>query len=123
MQMYVRELMTPHVISAAPTDTLADARTQLRDHCIHHLVVMEQKQLVGVLSYRDLIGKNDGESVASVMSRDIVTVTPHDTVRNAASRMLGRTHGCAAVVDAGEVTGVITTTDLLRAVSLKAANA
>ena len=32
--------------------------------------------------------------------------------------MLGRTHGCLPVLEKGVVTGIITTTDLLRAVSI-----
>lgn len=121
MPMYVRELMTPGVISVSPTDSLANAREQLRTHRIHHLLVLDRKRVVGVLSYRDLIGKSDRLSVGEVMSRDVVTVVPTDTIRNTASRLLGRTHGCAAVVEADEVTGVLTTTDLLRAISARAA--
>ena len=115
--MYVRELMSPYVIHVAPGDSLAAAREKLRMNRIHHLIVLDGKRIVGVISYRDLIGKADGLTVAEVMSRDVVTVVPTDSVRSAASRLLGRTHGCAAVLEAGEITGVLTTTDLLRAVT------
>lgn len=119
MQMHVRELMSARVISVSPTDSLATAREQLRTHRIHHLLVLDRKRIVGVLSYRDLIGKADGLNVGEVMSRDVVTVVPTDTIRNAAARLLGRSHGCAAVVESGEVTGVLTTTDLLHAISAR----
>lgn len=115
--MYVRDLMTPRVISITPMETLGAARQQLRENRIHHLLVIDKESVVGVLSYRDLIGREDAVRVADVMSRDIVTVEPWETVRSAASRMLGRTHGCLPVVNAGKVTGVLTTTDLIRAVS------
>ena len=118
--MYVRELMSPHVIHVAPGDSLAAAREKLRMNRIHHLIVLDGKRIAGVISYRDLIGKPDGLTVAQVMSRDVVTVVPTDSVRSAASRLLGRTHGCAAVLEAGEITGVLTTTDLLRAVTAHA---
>jgi CBS domain-containing protein len=115
--MYVRELMTPRVISVRPTDSIRAAREELSRHRIHHLLVLEQKRIVGVLAYRDLIGKADALTVAEVMSRDVVTVVPTDTARNAAALLLGRSHGCAAVLEAGVVTGVLTTTDLVRAIS------
>ncbi len=115
--MYVRELMTPRVVTVEPADTLAVARRQLRENRIHHLIVMSGGEVVGILAYRDLIGKADEERVADLMSRDVVTVEPWDTVRNAATMMLGRTHGCLPVIERGKVTGIITTTDLLRAVS------
>ena len=115
--MYVRDLMTPRVIAVRPTDKLTVARTKLRENRIHHLLVMEKNDVVGILSYRDLVGRNDDETVSNVMSRDVQSVAPWSTVRNAASLMLGRTHGCLAVVEAGTVTGIITTTDLLRGVN------
>lgn len=115
--MYVRELMTAGVISVAPRDTLGAARRILREHRIHHLIVLDRGVLAGILSYRDLTGRGDERLVEEVMSRDLVTVEPWATVRNAASLMIGRTTGCLPVVDRGEVTGIITTTDLLRAVA------
>lgn len=117
MQTYVRDLMSVGVVTVSPAVSLADARAKLHAHRIHHLIVVDGKQIVGVVSYRDLIGKGDEVTVREVMSRDVVTVVPTDTVRNAASRLLGRTHGCAAVLERDELTGVLTTTDLLRAIS------
>lgn len=115
--MYVRDLMTPRVIAVEPTDTLAFARSELRENRIHHLLVMEKGRVVGLLSYRDLIGRNENEPVSSVMSRDVLTVEPWATVRNAASMMIGRRHGCLPVMESGHCTGIITSTDLLRAVT------
>lgn len=115
--MYVKDLMTPNAISAAPDDSIHDAREKLRRHRIHHLLVVEDNRILGVLSYRDLIGRRDADSVRNAMSRDVVVARPHETLREVAARLLGRTHGCAAVVEAGALVGVITTTDLLRAVS------
>ena len=116
--MYVRDLMTPGVVWVTPADTLAIARQRLRENRIHHLLVLQNGRLTGLLSYRDLIGRDDRQPIAEVMSRDVVTVEPWDTLRSAAAKMIGRTHGCLPVVERGEVTGVITSTDLLRAVSL-----
>ena len=109
--------MTSRVVAVKPADSLAAARRALRENRIHHLLVIDDGHVVGLISYRDLIGKGDTASVAEVMSRDVITVEPWDTVRNAAAMMIGRTHGCLPVVEGGNVTGIITTTDLLRAVS------
>lgn len=119
--MYVKDLMTPHVISVKPTDTLSVAREQFRENQIHHLVVLDDETVVGLISYRDLIGKNDTQLIAQVMSSDFATCEASDSVRNAATRMIGQPHGCLPVMESGKVRGVITTTDLLRAVSHKTA--
>jgi CBS domain-containing protein len=115
--MYVRDLMSPGVVSVTPAQTLAAARDVLRQNRIHHLLVLQGGRLVGILSYRDLIGKDDTTPVGDAMSRDVVTVEPWETLRSAAGKMLGRTHGCLPVIDRGEVTGIITSSDLLRAVA------
>ena len=116
--MYVRDLMTPGAVWVTPSDTLGIARQRLRENRIHHLLVLQGGRLVGLLSYRDLIGKGDAQPISEVMSRDVVTVEPWENVRSAAAKMLGRTHGCLPVVERGEVTGIITSTDLMRGVSL-----
>lgn len=123
MQTYVRDLMSVGVVTVSPDASLADARAALRAHRIHHLIVIDGKRIVGVISYRDLIGKGDALAVREVMSRDVVTVVPTDTVRSAAARLLGRTHGCVAVLEHDELAGVLTTTDLLRAISTRPAAA
>ena len=47
------------------------------------------------------------------MSRDVVTVEPTTTVRQAANLMRGRYLGCLPVVDGGKLVGMVTTSDLL----------
>lgn len=115
--MQVQDVMTVGVVCVPPTCSLKAAREQLALHRIHHLLVKDEDRLVGVLSYHHLIGGSDQRTVAEVMSRDVVTLTPTDTLRNAASRLLGRSHGCAAVLSGNSVSGVVTTTDLLHAIS------
>ena len=115
--MYVKDLMTPRVVAVRPSDSLGVAREQLRANRIHHLIVMENDRVVGLLSYRELIGKDDLGTVADVMSRDVVSVPSWETVRNAAAKMIGRKHGCLPVIDGDTVAGIITSTDLLHAVS------
>ena len=115
--MQVRDVMTVGVVCVKPTCSLKAAREQLTLHRIHHLLVKDEDRLVGVLSYHHFIGGSDQRTVAEVMSRDVVTLTPTDTLRNAASRLLGRSHGCAAVLNGSAVSGVVTTTDLLHAIS------
>lgn len=114
---YVKDLMSVGAVTVSPGTSLDEARTMLNAHGIHHLIVIEGREVVGVVSYRDLIGRDDGLAVREVMSRDVVTVVPTDTARSVAARLLGRTHGCAAVIERDELAGVLTTTDLLRAIS------
>jgi CBS domain-containing protein len=117
---YVKDLMSVGAVTVSPAASLDEARTKLQAHRIHHLIVVDGRQIVGVVSYRDLVGRDNELAVRQVMSRDVVTVVPTDTLRSVASRLLGRTHGCAAVLERDELAGVLTTTDLLRAISAHA---
>lgn len=116
--MYVKDLMTSGVVLVTPSDSLAIAREKLRVHQIHHLIVAERGTVTGIVSYRDLIGKDDMELVADVMTTDVVTVEPWETVRVAATKMIGRAHGCLPVIEGGRVAGIVTSTDLIHAVSM-----
>ena len=57
----------------------------------------------------------DNTLVESVMTADPATVSPDTTVEEAASLMLVRDIGCLPVTEQGALVGIITTTDLLRA--------
>jgi len=54
-------------------------------------------------------------TVASVMTESLVTVSPRQDTREAALLMLDHKIGALPVVDGGQLMGIITETDLLRA--------
>lgn len=106
--------MSRSVVSVRPADTVAIARDRLRTHQIHHLLVMSDGQVVGVLAFRDLAGKGDDQLVSDLMTREVATIDAESTLRRAASLMIRSTTGCLPVVEGGAVAGIITTTDLMR---------
>jgi CBS domain-containing protein len=55
--------------------------------------------------------------LGDVMSRDLLTVAPEDTLSEAAERMAGRGVGAALVMDFGRLVGILTERDLLAAVA------
>ena len=114
--------MTATVISLRSTETVGAAREVLREHKIHHLLVIDDGSVVGALSYRDIAGIADGVTLGEVMCRDIVFVDADAPVRSAASLMIGRTTGCLPVMSNGDLKGIITTTDLLRQISKRASS-
>ncbi len=116
--MRVAELMSTDIQTVKPTAPAADAWEIMRHHGIHHLVVMNDSELVGVLSERDAGGKNGaavraGARVNELMTRAVVSVRPDETIRKVANLMRGRTIGCVPVIDRGRVRGIVTVSDLL----------
>ena len=116
--MRMSEFMTDSVQPVKPTMAAADAWELMRRKGIHHLVVTEGKEIVGLLSDRD-VGSRAGaalrtdRTVADLMSRQVVIRSPSDTVRSAANAMRGRTIGCMPIVDRGRLVGIVTVSDLL----------
>ncbi len=116
--MRLGEIMTTPIKTVSPADSAEAAHQLMRLHRIHHLVVMEGKEVVGVVSDRDLGGARGGAvrrscTVGDLMTRDVATGTPQTTERQAANLLRGRSIGCLPVLDNGKLVGIVTITDLL----------
>lgn len=116
--MRLQEIMSKQVKTAAPDETAEAAWQRMKLAAIHHLVVLEDRAVVGVLSARDLGGERGGAlrrdaTVADLMSSGVITATPQTQVRAAANRLRGRGIGCLPVLDGKRVVGIVTTADLL----------
>ncbi len=116
--MRLMEIMTTEVETALPTEDAEKAFQRMRNRRIRHLVVMEGRQVVGVLSERDVGGSRGspmraGKTVGELMSSQAVTASPTTTVRQAANLLRARTIGCLPILEDGELVGLVTLTDLL----------
>ena len=76
------------------------------------LVAQELDQLAGP---RLEEAQGEGETVGAVMSSDLLVVSPEDTLGEVAQTMRDRDTGAAAVILNGELIGILTSRDLLRA--------
>src|SRR5262249_32624435 len=110
--------MTSNPSVARLGDTLTTTHTIMQAQRFKHLPVVERKRVLGVISDRDVrqhAANLDDTLVEGVMTADPVTVSPDTRVEEAASLMLVRDIGCLPVTEHGALVGIITTTDLLRA--------
>ena len=129
--MRVRDLMTARPITVSPDMPMLQARQRMVDERIRHLIVVEDDRVVGIVTDRDIRLNLPSPatslsvweinyllarlSVESVMTKALVTVSPGWDPRDAAVLMLDHKIGALPVVDNGELVGIITETDLLRA--------
>lgn len=118
--MLVKERMSQRLITIHPEASLAEARVLLEQHRIRHLPVVEAGRLVGILTDRDIRSAASTSSLervkaAEAMTRNVIPVDPETRVQEAAKLMLTHRIGAVPVLRGGQVVGILTTTDLLKA--------
>ena len=118
--------MTRPVVTATPEMVLEEVGTLFHDHRFHHLPVVDpQNRVVGMLSDRDLLACSraaapHGESAdplhaSDLMSARVLSATPDTPIRDIALGMIAEGIGALPLVDSeSRLTGIITTTDILR---------
>lgn len=117
----VSDVMSPDVRTASPGQSAEAAYETMRARRIHHLAVVQDGDLVGVVTDRDLAGARGaalrrGRVVGDLMTAGAVTVAPDVPVRRAANLMRGRSIGCLVVRDGHRVVGIVTVSDLLESI-------
>lgn len=112
--MFVRDWMSSPPIRCSPEATRVEARARMEEHAIRRMPVFAQGRLAGIVTLSDLTSSRPGDRVEDVMTRDPVTVPPDETLERAALLMLSRRISGLPVVE-GEVIGMITETDIFRA--------
>ncbi len=133
--MHVEQWMTINPLTVQPHTSVGLARALLKEHRINQLPVTLKGRLVGIVSDRDLrdamgamcaAGEASGNppprrcsvediAVEAVMTANAITVEPHETMERAVVLMQRDRIGALPVVYRGELRGILTRTDVLRA--------
>ena len=122
----VRDSMTREVVTLGPEASAAEAWGVCQELGIRHLPIVEEGRLIGLVSDRDLRdvspprgsgGERDTLAwvrLRDIMSTDLATIAPLDTIEHAAREIYERRIGCLPVVAEGELVGIITSSDMMR---------
>lgn len=120
--MLVRDWMSAPAITASPFMAAVDVLQFMEEYGVGHVAVVEEGRLHGVLSSRTIRAilnrraSGAGETtVEELMTADPVTAAPGDSLNDIARRMLELDLECLPVVAGGQVAGMITQTQVLRA--------
>jgi len=124
MMPAISRYMTKQPWTIARSASLADAHELMREHHLRHLPVLDNGELVGIVSVRDLhlletIGESplDDISVDEAMSENPFIVTGDMPLDEVAEIMAAKKYGSAIVSGRAGVEGIFTTTDACRALA------
>ena len=122
----VRQLLAEkghRIFAIGPDEPVLEAVRLMADHYIGALLVMRGDELVGIVSERDYARKVILQNRASaetpvrdIMSSPVVTVRPTDTTDTCMRICTERRVRHLPVVEGGEVVGVLSIGDLVKAV-------
>jgi CBS domain-containing protein len=111
----------PTIWSIKPDATVFDAIALMADHNIGAVPVIDSGKLLGILSERDysrkviLKGKSSKKtSVHEIMSTNLVTVTPRDTVAECMRLITEKRVRHLPVMNNGELVGILSIGDVVR---------
>ncbi|NLZ17391.1 MAG: CBS domain-containing protein [Desulfobulbaceae bacterium] len=114
----VSEMMSSPVTSITADTPLHEAESLMEEKGIRGLVVEEDGQLAGVVVLWDLkkltLHKQQNHPVKAFMQRNVLTIAPDATVREAAHLMVHKNIGHLPVVAGRKVVGIITRTDVVK---------
>ena len=128
--MYVGTVMRTELKTVAPETTLVAAQEILEQEQINHLLIVDRNnELMGIVSDRDLkkswassattLSKNeliyllDQVTVAAIMTRKTLTISPGTTIERAALLMNQHRINALPVLEDDELVGLITSRDVM----------
>ena len=129
--MAVKDFMTRKVVYISPNTTIAHAADMMREQKLHRLPVIENDQLVGLVTEGTIAEASPSKAtslsiyemnyllnktkVGDVMIRDVVTISQFASLEDATYLMLKNKIGILPVMDNEQLYGVITDRDIFKA--------
>lgn len=129
-RMPVSMIMTKDLITLNHNDDLTAAEKLFKKHNIRHIPVVNGDEIVGMLSYTDLmrisfvdaVGEDEADvdtmvynmfTIQQVMAKTLVKVSPYATIKEVAEILSRNEFHALPVEDNNALVGIVTTTDLI----------
>lgn len=122
----INAIMSTNLITVAPSATLAEARSLMHEHRIHHIPVVEGDKLLGLVTLTNVLAATDSFlrddssrihaneiGIEDAMVTDVATVDVNAGLRHAALFLEKHQIGCLPVLDDDRLVGIITDTDFV----------
>lgn len=135
LKMQIRDIMTLNPVTAHEEMTVAEAFKILNTNHIHHLPVVRPmsgggQEVVGIVTERNLLAARSvflgtsaedpkdtltlGIHLKGIMVRNVTTLPPGASIKEAAKLMKERNIGSIPVVEGRTIVGIVTGRDMLK---------
>jgi CBS domain-containing membrane protein len=127
----VSNIMSNKITAVQEGQPLSEVRHKMIDSNIHHVPILSGKNLVGMVSFTDMMKLNvvingaDNHTIdaiidqqftiSDIMSTELTTLNDRDTIRQAAEVLSENNFHAVPVTDNNsELQGIVTSSDLIR---------
>lgn len=121
--MQVRNLLNQKgrdVHTAAPQESVQAALDRMIENRVGSLLVLEEGRVIGIVTERDVLRRGLGDvrklrdqSVAEIMTREIVIATPEDSLQYLMGLMVRNRIRHVPVFEDGRLAGVVSIGDII----------
>jgi CBS domain-containing protein len=127
----ISKIMSTDLITVHHGDPISKVRQLASMHGVHHIPVVTGDQLVGIISWSDILRVSFGDTfqadqrtvdatldhtftIEQVMKKNPVSLQETSTVRDAAEILARGEFHAVPVVNGGKLVGIVSTTDLIK---------
>ena len=124
----VEQLMTRNPITCAPHTSVRDAAAEMHKAHISSICITDAGELKGIVTLRDMTGRvvakgaDTNGPISAVMTATRLTLGPKALVTDVLHLMVERGIGHVPIVDGSKLLGIVTQTDLTRALAMSSAD-
>jgi len=121
----ISQIMTREVSTVAPSSSVRDLMDKMMREKHLGYPVVEGGRLVGIVTLQDAqrvpAERQPGTTIGEVMTSQVITVSPDTPAIEAIQAVTGNRIGRLVVLDQGRVAGIVSRSDLMRVLELRAA--
>jgi len=117
---FVKQIMKKNVITIDGSMSVQEAAQMMTDANVGCVIVTIKDKPIGIITERDFVTRIAAEGiglfseVSYVMSKPLITISPEETVWDAAEIMRVKGIHKLPVQEGNEIVGIITTTDFVK---------
>lgn len=121
MNQPLSTIMTKDVVTVTPQDSLSKVKNFIFDNRFHHIPVVENGKLAGIVTSYDLMKLDktfeeyENIKVEDVMTKKVISLNANEKIGTAAQIFLRQLfHGLPIVDEDNNLKGIVTSHDILR---------